>query len=75
MVAYHAIRRSGLRLHDRVLVVGGGIIGQLCGELAKKAGASFVALSKVSEARPNTPAGSESSTPTSTATTPAAPSS
>lgn len=51
MVAYHAIRRSGLRLHDRVLVVGGGIIGQLCGELAKKAGASFVALSKVSEAK------------------------
>ena len=49
MVAYHAVRRSGIRLHERVLVVGGGIIGQLTAELAKKAGASFVALSKVSE--------------------------
>lgn len=38
MVAYHAVRRSGIRLHERVLVVGGGIIGQLTAELAKKSG-------------------------------------
>ena len=49
MVAYHAIHRSGIQLHDRVLVVGSGIIGQLIGELAKKAGASYVAMSKVSD--------------------------
>lgn len=51
MVAYHAVRKSGIRLHDRVLVVGSGIIGQLIGELAKKAGASYVALSKVSDVK------------------------
>lgn len=51
MVAYHAVRKSGIRLHDRVLVVGTGIIGQLIGELAKKAGASYVALSKVSDVK------------------------
>ncbi len=49
MVAYHAIHRSGIQLHDRVLVVGSGIIGQLIGELAKKAGASYVDMSKVSD--------------------------
>ena len=42
MVAYHAIHQSGLKLHDKVLVVGSGIIGQLIGGLAKKAGASYV---------------------------------
>lgn len=49
MVAYHAIHRSGIKLHDKVLVVGSGIIGQMLGELAKKAGASYVAMSKVSD--------------------------
>lgn len=47
MVAYHAVRQSGIKLHDKVLVVGSGIIGQLIGGLAKKAGASYVAMSKV----------------------------
>lgn len=49
MVAYHAIRRSGIKLHDKVLVVGSGIIGQFLGELAKKCGASYVAMSKVND--------------------------
>lgn len=49
MVAYHAIHKAQIQLHDKVLVVGSGIIGQLFGELAKKAGASYVALSKVSD--------------------------
>ena len=40
MVAYHAVRQSSLKLHDKVLVVGSGIIAQLIGGLAKKAGAS-----------------------------------
>ena len=51
MVAYHAVRKSGIRLHDKVLVVGSGIIGQMIGELAKKAGASYVAMSKVSDVK------------------------
>ena len=49
MVAYHAVKHSSLRLHDRVLVVGSGIIAQLMGHLAKKAGASFLAMSKIND--------------------------
>lgn len=49
MVAYHAVRRSSLKLNDKVLVVGSGIIGQLIGGLVKKAGASFLAMSKIDE--------------------------
>ena len=46
MVAYHAVRQSGLKLHHKVLVVGSDIIAQMMGELAKRAGASYVAMSK-----------------------------
>lgn len=49
MVAYHAIHRSGIKMHDKVLVVGTGIIGQFIGELAKKSGASYVAVSKIND--------------------------
>lgn len=49
MVAYHAVRRSGLRLHDKVLVVGSGIIAQLVGGLAKKAGASVLVMSRIDD--------------------------
>lgn len=38
MVAYHAVRKSNIKLNDKVLVSGSGIIGQLIGELAKKLG-------------------------------------
>lgn len=51
MVAWHAVIKSGLRLRDRVLVVGDGIIGQMIGALARKAGASVVALSKINDRR------------------------
>ncbi|MBQ9372922.1 MAG: alcohol dehydrogenase catalytic domain-containing protein [Thermoguttaceae bacterium] len=51
MVAYHAVRRSGIKLHDKVLVVGTGIIGQMIGELVKLSGASYVAVSKVSDVK------------------------
>ena len=54
MVAYHAIHRSKIRLHDKVLVVGSGIIGQMLGELARKAGASCVAMSSISEVKTRT---------------------
>ena len=49
MVAYHAVKHSTCKLHDKVLVVGSGIIGQLIGGLAKKAGASCVALSRIDD--------------------------
>lgn len=49
MVAYHAVRQSGIKLHDKVLVAGSGIIGHLIGTLAKRAGASYVAMSKVND--------------------------
>lgn len=32
MVAYHAVKQSSLKLNEKVLVVGSGIIGQLIGE-------------------------------------------
>ena len=50
-------RLSGGRLIFAVIgeVVGTGIIGQFIGELAKKAGASYVALSKVSDVKTQRP--------------------
>ena len=49
MVAYHAVKHSGIKLHDKVLVAGSGIIGHMIGNLAKKAGASYVAMSKIND--------------------------
>lgn len=51
MVAYHAVRKSGVKLGDKVLVVGTGIIGFMIAELVKKAGASYVAIEKNSDNR------------------------
>lgn len=49
MVAYHAVRDSDLKLHDKVLVVGSGIIAQLLGGLIKKAGAGMLAMSRIND--------------------------
>lgn len=49
MVAHQAIHQAKMQLNDKVLVVGTGIISQMMGELAKKAGASFVAMSKTND--------------------------
>ena len=49
MVAYHAVQKADIKLLDKVLVVGTGIIGQMIGELVKKRGASYVAVSKVND--------------------------
>lgn len=49
MVAYHAVRKSGIKLGDKVLVAGTGIIGHMIAELAKKSGASYVAMSKLDD--------------------------
>lgn len=51
MVAYHAVKHSDIKLNSKVLVVGSGIIGHLIGCLAKKAGASYIAMSKINDAK------------------------
>lgn len=43
-VAVHAARRSSIKSGDSVLVLGAGIIGNLCGQMAKAAGAAYVAI-------------------------------
>jgi len=50
-VAYHAVNQANLKLGSKVLVVGGGIIGQLIGALARRSGASYVALSEINKQR------------------------
>lgn len=47
MVAYHGVKNSDIKLHDKVLVVGSGIIAQLMGALIKKCGPSLLAMSKI----------------------------
>ena len=49
MVAYHAVRKSQIKLSDRVLVVGNGIIGNMIAELCKKARAEYVAMAKLND--------------------------
>lgn len=49
MVAYHAVKNSNMKLHDKALVVGSGIIAQLIGGLLKKAGPSLLAMSKIND--------------------------
>lgn len=51
MVAYHAVKHSDIGLNSKVLVVGSGIIGHMIGCLAKKAGAAYVAMSKVDDVK------------------------
>lgn len=50
-VAVHAVKRSGLRAGESVLVVGAGMIGQLCVQAAKAAGAGQVYVSDVDDGR------------------------
>lgn len=50
-VGYHAVRRGGLTAQDRVLVIGGGPIGQACLLAARRMGADNLALSDVSASR------------------------
>ncbi|MDE5833131.1 MAG: alcohol dehydrogenase catalytic domain-containing protein [Desulfovibrio sp.] len=49
MVAYHAVKNSDMKLHDKILVVGSGIIAQLMGGLIQRAGASLLAMSKIND--------------------------
>lgn len=50
-VGLHAIHLSNIKVGDRVLVIGGGIIGLVSAYFAKLEGASFVGLSETNEAR------------------------
>jgi len=43
-VAVHAVRRSSVKPGDNVLVLGAGIIGNLCAQMAKVAGAAQVVI-------------------------------
>ncbi len=47
MVAYHAVGKANIKLWQKVLVVGTGIIGHMIAELAKKSSAAYVAMSKL----------------------------
>ena len=49
MEAYHAILKYGIKLHDKVLVIGTGIIGHFIGNLVRKSEGSLVAASKVND--------------------------
>lgn len=50
-VALHAIHLANIKVGQKILVIGGGVIGLLCAMFAKKEGASFVALSETNPKR------------------------
>ncbi len=50
-VGFHAVRLADIKVGDKVLVIGGGIIGLVSAMFAKKEGASLVALSETNSAR------------------------
>jgi 2-desacetyl-2-hydroxyethyl bacteriochlorophyllide A dehydrogenase len=47
----HAVRKSGVKIGDKVHVIGVGVIGILCAELAKMAGAALVTVSEFNTGR------------------------
>lgn len=50
-VGLHAIHLANIKVGEKVLIIGGGIIGLVCAMFAKKEGASFVALSETNPER------------------------
>ncbi len=50
-VALHGVHLANIKLGEKVLVIGGGIIGLMSAMLAKKEGASFVAVSETNPGR------------------------
>lgn len=50
-VGYHAVNLSNIKVGDKVLIVGGGIIGLVSAMFAKKSGASEVVVSEANESR------------------------
>lgn len=52
-VALHAVHLADIKVGDKVLVIGGGIIGLLSAMFARMEGASYVALTETNPARGN----------------------
>lgn len=50
-VGLHAIHLANIKIGDKVLVIGAGIIGDICAMLAKMNGADYVAVSETNEKR------------------------
>lgn len=50
-VSLHAINLANVKIGDKVLIIGGGIIGLMAAEFAKLNGASYVALMETNEKR------------------------
>lgn len=50
-VGLHAINLADIKIGNRVLVIGAGIIGDICAMFAKLNGASYVAVSETNEKR------------------------
>ncbi len=50
-VALHAVNLANIKVGSRVLVIGAGIIGDLCAMFAKLNGATYVAVSETNEKR------------------------
>lgn len=50
-VGLHAVDLANIKIGDKVLIIGGGIIGLVSAMFAKKAGASLVAVSETNAAR------------------------
>ena len=50
-VAVHSVRRSSVKVGDSVLVLGAGIIGILCAQMAKAAGAARVVIADLIPSR------------------------
>ena len=50
-IGLHAVHLADIRVGDKVLIVGGGIIGLVSAMFAKLEGAEFVAVSETNEAR------------------------
>jgi threonine dehydrogenase-like Zn-dependent dehydrogenase len=73
-VGYHAIQRGRIGSDDRVLVIGGGPVGQACVLAAKRVGASQIAVSELSvdRRRLNESLGAAALDPTTTAVAAAA---
>lgn len=50
-VSLHAVHLANIKVGDKILIIGGGIIGLTCAMFAKMEGASYVAVSEVNKKR------------------------
>ena len=50
-VALHAVNLANIKIGSKVLIIGGGIIGLMCAEFAKMAGADYIAIMETNKKR------------------------